>query len=81
MVPGNFSAPADPPTNNRGRSFLRFGAANYSTVVYLNGQPVGRHEGGFTPFTFEVSRLLRAGNNQITVGVDSQATEPPCRRQ
>jgi beta-glucuronidase len=67
----NFAVPADP----KGRSFLRFGAANYSAVVYLNGQPVGRHEGGFTPFAFEVSKLLRAGNNQITVGVDSQATD------
>ena len=71
----NFSVPADRPTNHNERSFLRFGAANYSTVVYLNGQPVGRHEGGFTPFAFEVSKLLRAGNNQITVGVDSQATD------
>lgn len=61
--------------DRKGRSFLRFGAANYSTVVYLNGQPVGRHEGGFTPFSFEVSKLLRAGDNQITVGVDSQSTE------
>jgi beta-glucuronidase len=63
-----------------GRMFLRFGAANYSTVVYLNGQPVGRHEGGFTPFSFEVTKLLRDGDNQITVGVDSQAsatTVPP----
>jgi beta-glucuronidase len=67
----NFPVPA----NHKGRSFLRFGAANYSTVVYLNGQPVGRHEGGFTPFAFEVSKLLRAGDNQITVGVDSQATD------
>jgi len=71
----NFSVPAQRPSNNKGRSFLRFSAANYSTVVYLNGQPVGRHEGGFTPFTFEVSKLLRPGNNQITVGVDSQATD------
>ncbi len=59
----------------QGRSFLRFAAANYTTVIYLNGQPVGRHEGGFTPFAFEVTRLLRDGNNQIAVGVDSQATE------
>jgi beta-glucuronidase len=63
------------PAQRKGRSFLRFGAANYSTVVYLNGQPVGRHEGGFTPFAFEVTKLLRAGDNQITVGVDSQATD------
>jgi len=67
----NFPAPSD----RKGRSFLRFGAANYSTVVYLNGSPVGRHEGGFTPFAFEVSKLLRDGDNQITVGVDSQATD------
>ena len=57
-----------------GRKFLRFGAANYKTVVYVNGQPVGRHEGGFTPFAFEVTKLLRDGDNQVTVGVDSQAT-------
>jgi beta-glucuronidase len=63
------------PTTRKGRYFLRFGAANYSTYVYLNGKPVGRHEGGFTPFAFEVTKLLRAGDNQITVGVDSQATE------
>ncbi len=63
------------PAARKGRYFLRFGAANYSTVVYLNGKPVGRHEGGFTPFAFEVTKLLRAGDNQITVGVDSQATE------
>jgi len=63
------------PTARKGRYFLRFGAANYSTVVYLNGKPVGRHEGGFTPFAFDVTKLLRAGDNQITVGVDSQATE------
>ena len=63
------------PTARTGRYFLRFGAANYATVVYLNGKPVGRHEGGFTPFAFEVTTLLRAGDNQITVGVDSQATE------
>jgi len=68
------------PAERKGRYFLRFGAANYSTVVYLNGKPVGRHEGGFTPFAFEVTGLLRNGDNQITVGVDSQAsatTVPP----
>ncbi|MFA6606630.1 MAG: glycoside hydrolase family 2 TIM barrel-domain containing protein [Sphingomonas sp.] len=63
------------PEQRKGRYFLRFGAANYATIVYLNGQPLGRHEGGFTPFAFEVTKLLRDGDNQITVGVDSQATE------
>ncbi|WP_242181866.1 glycoside hydrolase family 2 TIM barrel-domain containing protein [Sphingomonas sp. CARO-RG-8B-R24-01] len=58
-----------------GRYFLRFGAANYATVVYLNGKPIGRHAGGFTPFAFEVTGQLRDGSNQITIGVDSQASE------
>lgn len=60
-----------PPARAGRRAFLRFEAVNYKAVVYLNGQRVGAHEGGFTPFTFEVTALLRAGPNQITVGVDS----------
>jgi len=63
-----------------GRRFLRFGAANYASRVYLNGKLVGTHEGGFTPFAFDVTQLLRDGENQVTVGVDSQAsstTVPP----
>ncbi|HEY0310929.1 MAG TPA: glycoside hydrolase family 2 TIM barrel-domain containing protein [Allosphingosinicella sp.] len=62
------------------RYFLRFGAAEYRADVFVNGKRVGSHEGGFTPFAFEVTGLLRAGANQVTVGVDSQrsdATVPP----
>lgn len=56
------------------RVFLRFGAANYAAKVYLNGSLLGAHEGGFTPFAFEVTGKLRRGANQITVGVDSVVT-------
>jgi beta-glucuronidase len=56
------------------RAFLRFGAVNYSASVYLNGTYLGRHEGGFTPFAFEVTALLRKGVNRVTIGVDSQRT-------
>lgn len=62
------------------RTFLRFGAVDYAADVHLNGKPVGTHRGGFTPFAFEVTGLLRAGSNQITVGVDSErrdADVPP----
>nr|WP_294817217.1 glycoside hydrolase family 2 TIM barrel-domain containing protein [uncultured Sphingomonas sp.] len=62
------------------RAFLRFGAVDYAADVHLNGKPVGTHRGGFTPFAFEVTGLLRAGSNQITVGVDSErrdADVPP----
>ncbi len=57
------------------RAFLRFGAANYLAKVYLNGQLLGIHEGGFTPFAFEVTGKLRGGTNQVTVGVDSVVTD------
>ena len=57
------------------RAFLRFEAVNYKASVYLNGKFVGTHEGGFTPFTFEVTALLRKGENQITLGVDSTRSD------
>jgi beta-glucuronidase len=57
------------------RVFLRFSAADYAAEVHLNGKLLGRHRGGFTPFAFEVTRLLRAGSNQITIGVDSARTD------
>lgn len=57
------------------RAFLRFGAANYAAEVWLNGKRLGRHEGGFTPFAFEVTGLLRAGGNRLVAGVDSQRSE------
>jgi beta-glucuronidase len=53
------------------RAFLRFEAVNYTAKVFLNGKAVGEHEGGFTPFSMEVTDVLRASNNQVTVGVDS----------
>src|SRR6266571_1281542 len=45
------------------RLFVYFGAANYLADVYLNGEKLGRHEGGFTPFNFEVTRLVREKAN------------------
>ncbi len=37
------------------RLFVYFGAVNYKAEVYLNGKKLGTHEGGFTPFNFEIS--------------------------
>ena len=53
------------------RSFLYFGAANYFTRVYLNGKPLGEHEGGFTPFDFEVTDKLTEGENSVVVEVNN----------
>ncbi|HVZ99174.1 MAG TPA: glycoside hydrolase family 2 TIM barrel-domain containing protein [Caulobacterales bacterium] len=57
------------------RAFVHVGAANYATTVFVNGTQIGAHEGGFTPFAFEIpAALVREGENQITLGVDSEAT-------
>ena len=53
------------------RVFLYFGAANYFTRVYLNGTKLGEHEGGFTPFNFEVTSLLRDGDNFAVAEVNN----------
>jgi beta-glucuronidase len=57
---------------NRTRLFAYFGAANYLADVYLNGQKLGRHEGGFTPFNFEITNLVREGDNFLVVKVDNK---------
>lgn len=54
------------------RVFLYFGAANYDAIVFLNGVKLGEHEGGFTPFQFEVTDRLKPGQNAVVVKVDDQ---------
>src|SRR5258707_3539103 len=54
------------------RLFIYFGAANYLADVYLNGEKIGRHEGGFTPFNFEITNLVRDKSNSLIVKVDNQ---------
>lgn len=54
------------------RIFLYFGAANYRADVYLNGKKLGQHIGGFTPFEFEVTGLVKATGNSLVVRVDNQ---------
>src|SRR6266446_2751315 len=58
------------PANSR--VFAYFGAANYLADVYLNGSKVGRHEGGFTPFNFEITNLLHEKDNSLIVKVDNK---------
>ena len=65
----------DAASRARKRYFVRFGAANYAVEAWLNGQRLGKHEGGFTPFAFEVTGLLRAAGNRLVVGVDSTHTD------
>lgn len=60
------------PVQNGKRLFLYFGAVNYLADVYLNGEKLGSHEGGFTPFQFEITGKVKDGANSLIVKVDNQ---------
>ena len=45
-----------------GRAFIRFEAVFYQAQVWLNGKLLGEHEGGYTPFEFDVTGLLADEN-------------------
>ena len=49
------------------RVFLCFGAADYLTTVLVNGVPAGRHSGGYTSFRFDITELVKNGENEIFV--------------
>jgi beta-glucuronidase len=51
------------------RVFVYFGAVNYESTVYLNGEKLGDHEGGFTAFNFEATSSVRDGENFLIVEV------------
>ncbi len=53
------------------RAFVYFGAVNYQAIVYLNGEKLGAHEGGFTAFNFEATSVLRDGENSLIVEVNN----------
>ena len=51
---------------------LYFGAVNYEAVVYVNGKKVGTHEGGFTPFNYDITDVVVTGDNFLIVKVDNK---------
>ncbi|HZU21634.1 MAG TPA: hypothetical protein VE998_02310, partial [Terriglobales bacterium] len=66
------SIPAQPQGGKR--VLLRFSACDYFCEVFLNGARIGQHEGGYTPFEFDISSRLRSGAaSELIVRV----TDPP----
>ncbi|RCG31441.1 beta-galactosidase [Sphaerisporangium album] len=54
---------------NGRRVQLNFGAVTYRASVWVNGISIGSHSGGYDAFTFDITGALRAGANEIVVGV------------
>jgi beta-galactosidase/beta-glucuronidase len=61
---------------------LHFGAVDYKTTVWVNGQEVGHNQGGHVPFTFNIAPYLQEGENRVTVRAeDSQDAYQPRGKQ
>lgn len=54
------------------RLYLYFGAANYEANVFLNGEHLGSHIGGFTPFNYDITDKVKEGNNFVVVRVNNK---------
>lgn len=54
------------------RVMLRLDAVTHMAKVYLNGELICEHKGGFLPFEVEVGSFLKSGGNLLTVAVDNR---------
>jgi len=57
------------------RVWLHFGAVDYRAWVYVNGKYVGMHEGGHTPFQFDITDELTWQEEQVVVRVEDPSTD------
>ena len=48
---------------------LHFGAVDWRADVWLNGIKIGSHEGGYDPFSFNISPFLNGKNQELTIRV------------
>lgn len=62
----------------KGQVLLHFGAVDWAADVFVNGKKIGSHEGGFDPFSFDISGLLKKGTKQdIAVRVWDPSDDGP----
>lgn len=61
---------------------LHFEGSDFVTKLWVNGEYVGLHRGGYARFSFDITRYLHAGENRVTVKVeDSESIEQPRGKQ
>src|SRR3989441_9252547 len=54
---------------------LHFGAVDYRATVWVNDVEVARHEGGHTPFSVDIAKVLRSRDNALVVRADDPLTD------
>ncbi|WP_373496642.1 glycoside hydrolase family 2 protein, partial [Aquiflexum sp.] len=65
-------------SQRKGKVLIHFGAVDWETEVFVNGQSVGIHRGGYDPFYFDITSALKRGRSQeITVRVWDPTDEGP----
>ncbi|KAB2843073.1 MAG: hypothetical protein F9K45_06435, partial [Melioribacteraceae bacterium] len=57
------------------RYILEFEAVDYLSKVYINNKFIGENEGGYTPFSFDVTDDLKEGDNKILIRVNDPTAE------
>lgn len=66
------------PAFRKGNVLLHFGAVDWECEVYVNGTKVGAHQGGYDPFSFDITSALKKGAQQeIAVRVWDPSDDGP----
>ena len=57
--------------------FITIGASDWETTLWIDGIFIGKHQGGYVPFSFDLTSYLKYGEDQnITLKVDDNAGDP-----
>ena len=66
-----------------GHLFLHFGAVDYKATVYVNGERVGAHKGGYASFKMDITKFAHVGENTLFVIAEDycRSTKQPRGKQ
>ena len=56
---------------------LHFEAVDWSAEVYLNGTKIGTHQGGYDPFTFDITQLIKGSEQLLELKVSDPVDKGP----
>ena len=70
----SFTAPKDLKSK---RLLLHFGAVDWDCTIYINDKEAGKHRGGYDPFYFDITDLIKKGKQELIVKVWDPTDEGP----